>query len=130
MICLLDDFIPYHATVDSVYGLAKGKYLITATTGWGDQGDNCGSFRVADWEFPRSYRMIYFDRWYTPASDSACDKYSCTYAFNKKEMSIKLNKIIETFDCDNYPARRLKRVDKNIHVDLNKCIKLDRTKEF
>jgi hypothetical protein len=130
LICLLDDFIPYHATVDSVYGLAKGKYLITGTTGWGDQGDNCGSFRVADWEFPRSYRMIYFDRWYTPASDSACDKYSCTYAFNKKEMSIKLNKIIETFDCDNYPARRLKRVDKNIHVDLNKCIKLDRTKEF
>jgi hypothetical protein len=126
LICLLDDFIPNYAKVDSVFSLAKGKYLLTGTTGWGDQGDNCGSFWVAVWEFPRSYRMIYSDKWYTPYSESDCDEYSYTYSFSKKEMSIKLNKIKETFDCDNYPAKRLKRVEKDIFIDLNKCLKLDR----
>ncbi len=130
LICLLDGFIPNYARVDSVFNLAKGKYLITGTASWGDQGDNSGYFWVAAWDDIRSFRIIHMDKWFTPASDSVCDKYSYSYFFRQEKMLIELKKIKETYDCNNYPERRLNRVVKNISIDLNKCILLDRTEDF
>lgn len=131
-ITLLDKYLTEsqgYCSIDSIYNIGRGSYLMTGRSLGGNQGDKFGSLWAGIWKKPGKFNMIYFDHWTDPGNDEVCNTFTYQYSFNRKTKNLSVSKITVQFDCAD--RRRIIHSD-TLHwnVDVIKLQSKDLTREF
>lgn len=132
LITLLDKYITEsqgYCTIDSIYNIGGGSYLMTGKSLGGNQGDKFGSYWAGVWKKPGKLTMIYYNHWTDPGDDEICNTFNYIYSFNRKTKTLSVSRITDQSDCAD--RRKIIHSDTlRINLDVIKLQSKDLTREF